>query len=58
MISANVGLRVDKPRPAWRYVTIIANDSEDLFEKLGLLYEQEDVSKITVDKGESNNGKE
>lgn len=58
MIMANVGMRVDKPRPQWRYITIIANDSKDLFEKVNALYVQEEVAKITVEKGDFNNGKE
>ena len=58
MVVANVGLRVDKPRPAWRYITLIANNNTDLFEKLNALYEQEEVAKITVEKGDLNNGKE
>ena len=58
MNVANVGLRVDKPRPVWRYITLIANDNKDLFEKLKALYEQEEVAKITVEKGDLNNGKE
>lgn len=58
MVVANVGLRVDKPRPAWRYITLIANNNTDLFEKLNALYEQDEVAKITVEKGDLNNDKE